>query len=77
MRGATLITQSKFPLGRLVATTNLISTVPPDEVYSALQRHANGDWGEVCEEDRESNEVALIHDSRLMLEYSSSLGTTF
>ena len=72
-----MIVQSNFPLGRLVATTNLVATIPPDEVFAALQRHANGDWGDVCDEDRESNEEALIHGSRLMSVYSSSIGTTF
>jgi hypothetical protein len=66
-----LITITKFPLGRLVATANLIAIIPPDEVFTALQRHANGDWGRVCDEDREANEEALIHGSRLMSVYSS------
>jgi hypothetical protein len=72
-----LITQTKFPLGRLVATANLVATIPSEEVFSALQRHANGDWGDVCDEDRESNEKALIHGSRLMSVYSSKGEITF
>jgi hypothetical protein len=61
----------------LVATANLVATIPPEEVFAALQRHANGDWGEVCDEDRESNEEALIHGSRLMSVYSSKGEVTF
>ncbi len=72
-----MIIQSKFPLGRIVATTNLLAKIPSPEIYTALHRHAKGDWGDVCEEDRESNEEALVHDSRLMSVYSSQDGTVF
>ncbi len=72
-----MIIQSQFPLGRLVVTTNLIALISPDEVFAAVQRHASCDWGEVCEEDRESNEEALIDGSRILSVYSSSSGTTF
>ena len=65
-------TETKFPLGRLVATPNLISRVTAEDIAIAVQRHANGDWGNICEEDREANEQALLTGSRLMSVYSSS-----
>jgi len=61
----------------LVATENLVATIPQDEVFVALQRHAYGDWGDVCDEDLESNEEALIHGSRLMSVYASKGDVTF
>ena len=34
-----------------------------------LQRHVTGDWGDVPEEDRQSNEQALVHGDRLLSSY--------
>lgn len=72
-----MISQSKFRLGRLVATTNLTAVVPPDAILAAVQRHASGDWGDVCEEDRLANEEALLTGSRLMSVYFTSDGRPF
>jgi len=35
----------------------------------ALVRHAQGDWGDVCEQDRQTNEWALAHGARLVSVY--------
>lgn len=72
-----MIIQSKFSLGRLVATTNLTAVISPQEVFASLQRHADCDWGDVSDEDRESNEEALVHGSRLMSVYSNTAGQAF
>jgi len=32
-------------------------------------RHASGDWGEVCDEDKQANEQALINGDRLLSAY--------
>ncbi|HRJ27381.1 MAG TPA: hypothetical protein PLO61_07725 [Fimbriimonadaceae bacterium] len=42
-----------------------------------IGRHASGDWGEVCDEDRASNEEALVEGLRLMSVYTSTSGLTF
>lgn len=34
-----------------------------------LQKHFAGDWGELCEEDRQANEQALLDGSRLLSAY--------
>ena len=39
-----------------------------------LMRHACGDWGEVCEEDREENELSLREGFRLMSVYRTNQG---
>jgi len=38
-------------------------------VHNSLARHARGDWGEVCKEDREENEVSLRKGFRLLSAY--------
>jgi hypothetical protein len=39
-----------------------------------LQRHVQGDWGELREEDRLANNQALIDGSRILSTYRTSLG---
>jgi len=34
-----------------------------------LQRHLNGDWGDLCDEDRRSNDAALKNGDRLFSSY--------
>ncbi len=71
------LANSKFPLGRLVATSNAVSQLSPADVAAGIGRHASGDWGEVCEEDHASNEEALVDGIRLMSVYTSSNGIKF
>jgi hypothetical protein len=72
-----ILTNAKFPLGRLVATSNAASQLSPEDVAVGIGRHASGDWGEVCDEDRASNEEALVEGLRLMSVYTSTSGLTF
>jgi len=67
----------KFFCGRVVMTRNAQSTLPIPDVQAALVRHANGDWGEVCDEDRQANEDALRGGARLLSVYHDSRGTKF
>ncbi len=41
----------------------------PTAPVMLVARHAMGDWGEICEEDRDSNQFALIHGGRIMSVY--------
>jgi hypothetical protein len=38
-------------------------------------RHARGDWGDVCEGDRQANDGALTDGSRLLSAYQTKTGT--
>jgi hypothetical protein len=66
--------QPKFPLGRLIITTNASEQLPLPEVNAALARHASGDWGELSHADAKQNQYALKHGSRLFSVYASSAG---
>ena len=68
---------TKFPLGRVVITSNAQQAIPPAEVNTALSRHASGDWGELCEEDRQLNERSLDEGDRLLSAYVAADGTRF
>ena len=43
--------------------------------FPFLQRHFSGDWGELCEEDRQANEQALMEGSRILSAYRLDDGT--
>ena len=65
---------SSFSLGQVLATSPIQSLMSSDLsfhtfILTSLMRHEEGDWGEVCDEDRESNELALVLDRRLFLVY--------
>ena len=61
----------KFDLGQLVATPGALEALQdsgqcPDDF---LSRHAQGDWGGVCSEDKGLNDQALIDGSRILSAY--------
>ena len=65
---------SVLSLGQVVATSSIHSLMSSDLsfhtfVYTSLMRHGEGDWGEVCEEDHESNELALVSGRRVFSVY--------
>lgn len=68
---------TKFNLGQTVITANARSQLQHLEVIEAIIRHANGDWGNVCDEDRQSNEEALKDGNRLLSVYTSDEETVF
>lgn len=65
------ILQPKFTLGKVVATPAALEALEGSGQSPAdfLDRHAVGDYGEVCEEDRQANDEALKDGSRLLSAY--------
>ena len=59
----------KFSLGSLVATANVLATFSMESLQACLTRHANCDWGDLCDEDTQSNEISLNLGGRLMSSY--------
>ena len=48
-----------FALGQTVATPHVLKVVPKAEIFAALQRHQNCDWGDVCPQDKWANDRAV------------------
>jgi hypothetical protein len=46
-------------------------------MLGALRRHASCDWGELCAEDKASNDQALQYGGRLMSAYRTPTGVKF
>jgi hypothetical protein len=59
----------KFSLGRIVMTESATQTLLHNDIATALLRHARGDWGDVCAEDRDANESGLWNGTRLFSVY--------
>ncbi len=67
---------AKFQLGQIVATPGALEALAesgqtPDFF---LTKHIQGDWGEVCEEDKLLNDQALVDGGRLLSAYRTLLG---
>jgi hypothetical protein len=65
------VCKNKFNLGQVLATPDALDALQesgqsPDFF---LARHAKGDWGEVCSEDKELNDQSLVDGSRLLSAY--------
>jgi len=64
----------KFPMGRIVLTRGVYEWATVNGgfyhfVNTCLKRHSKGDWGNLCPEDKEQNELALNDGSRLFSAY--------
>jgi hypothetical protein len=67
-------TNGKFPLGQIVATPGALDLLRESGENPAqfLNRHAQGDYGEICEEDRMLNDQAIVDGSRILSAYRTS-----
>lgn len=66
-----------FPMGRIMVTHGVQATIDATELLIAICRHAHGDWGDVCEQDRASNDMALLGGRRIASTFRSSDGKKF
>jgi len=72
------IVRPRFQLGKVVATPGALDAIPSEELRHALGRHWSGDWGDLEQEDREANDLALEEGSRLFSAYKTrAQETTF
>ncbi len=65
---------AKFPMGRTVATRAVAVRMAEDLEWAefatrCLVRHLSGDWGNLDDEDKASNEAALAEGERLFSSY--------
>jgi hypothetical protein len=61
-----------LPLGRVLATPGAIQLIRDagEHPFDYLARHATGDWGDLCEQDRHENELSLQHGWRIVSSYT-------
>jgi hypothetical protein len=68
--------QPKFPLGHLTATPGALQALQEAGQSPAvfLAKHVQGDWGEVCDEDKRLNDQAVVSGERLLSAYRTLNG---
>ena len=66
----------RFTLGQILATPGALKALEEagERPATLLRRHITGDWGEVCEDDRQENEASLINGWRLLSAYTLGTG---
>jgi hypothetical protein len=73
----TATTTPKFTTGVILATPGATAEFDRNghTPFEFLKQHISGDWGELCEEDRDANNQALVDGSRLLSAYRLKDGT--
>ena len=66
-----------FRAGHIVATPHALECLTQADIDLGLQRHLAGDWGELGQEDKAANDLALLKCSRLLSAYNSASGIRF
>jgi len=66
----------KFNLGRLFWSRGVNEEIANNGEFSkfvldSIRRHARGDWGDMCQEDKNENELALGKYLRIFSAYES------
>ncbi len=61
----------KFNCGVILATPGASEAFQKNHQMPLefLQRHLSGDWGDLCQEDRQANKQSLVDGSRLLSAY--------
>ena len=70
------MTSIKFELGQIVATPGALEALKAAGQQPAefLDRHTQGDWGNLDADDRLSNDEALLDGSRILSAYTTKKG---
>lgn len=67
---------AKFRMGKILATPGALKALKESgqAPLDFLSRHACGDWGEVCPEDRAANDRALESGERILSTFRTNEG---
>ncbi|MDZ4852066.1 MAG: hypothetical protein SGI77_22490 [Pirellulaceae bacterium] len=68
---------SRFETGQLVLTPKVMEEICPYDAAEALDRHRQGDWGLVCEDDKLANDFSLEERLGLLSKFEDSKGICF
>lgn len=64
-------------LGRLVATPNALQAISQNDILHGIRRHQAGDWGDLCDDDKNANDRALVDGTRILSSYKAANGTKY
>lgn len=60
-----------------ISLTDGAKQLAMSDIISAVARHRMGDWGTLCEQDRDANNDALAHEGSILSVYAAGDGTEF
>lgn len=66
-----------FSTGSIYITSGAAVSLPRGEVHAALNRHTQGDWGDVDADDQAANDQSVQDGSRLLSSYRTLGGIKF
>ena len=64
-------------LGKTIITRIAQDTLNAEDVQRSMTRHENGDWGDMPISDKNSNDVALLCEDRIVSSYADRNGAKF
>lgn len=62
--------QPLFSLGRIVSTPGVLARCKTPHMTACLKQHVCGNWGELCDEDKQANIEAIVDGARILSAYS-------
>ena len=67
---------ARFELGRMVATPGALEAIETagQKPIEFLRRHQSGDWGDLCDEDKQENEFSVSRELRIFSAYHTARG---
>ena len=71
------MTKRRFELGQVLQTSGIYSKLTKEMdffmyVNKCLGRYVKCDWGEMCEEDKEMNDLAVKEGGRILASYENN-----
>ena len=60
---------SRLQLGKVVITANAQEELDPVDVLESVSKHQHHDWGNMCEEDKNQNDLAVEEGLRIHSSY--------
>ena len=71
-----------FKTGKVYMTRGINNTIADNEKFSkevinALKKYKAHNWGDLCDEDKQLNEEAIINNDRIVAAYKTSQGKIY
>ncbi|HEY0428917.1 MAG TPA: hypothetical protein VGC76_14140 [Pyrinomonadaceae bacterium] len=65
-----------FTLGQIFLTVGAKNALQESnqEAFEFLSRHQQGDWGEVCKDDKKENDFSVKNNFRILSAYKTRVG---
>ena len=66
-----------FESGEVLITSSLNNEDKYQELVKCFWRHTMGDWGDLCDDDKRLNDLAIESGDRIFSAYNTSFGKIY